>query len=194
VAPDVIEDIVYHGPNNFTGWPVPGYEAPVAILTEPAAEALAQVQRAMAPRGLGLKVFDAYRPTRAVEAFIRWAHDGAPDDPALKARYYPNLDKSKLFDEGYLAEKSGHSRGSTADLTVIDKETGKELDFGTAFDYFDPLTHLYVPGLTDTARGNRNMLVDMMADAHMASYAYEWWHFTLEGEPFPDTYFDFVVK
>lgn len=192
LVPDLVEEIRYHGSDNFVGEPIDGYAAPVCILSEPAAEALAEVHNALAPFGLGLKVFDCYRPARAVAHFVRWAEDLS--DTRMKDDYYPEVDKSELFDRGYIAERSGHSRGSTVDLTLIDAASGEELDMGTGFDLFSPLSWPDALAIPADARANRVLLRQSMIAAGFAPYDQEWWHFTLADEPFPDTYFDFPVR
>lgn len=192
IVPGLRVDMRYTGARNFVGRPIDGYEAPVCILTREAAEALAWAQAELAPRGLGLKVFDCYRPERAVAHFARWAADLS--DQGTKAEFYPNVDKSRLFELGYIAERSGHSRGSTLDLTIIDLATGAELDMGTPFDLFDTRSWPTDETVSPEARANRLMLQNLMRAHGFRSLREEWWHFTLEGEPHPETYFDFVVR
>ncbi|WP_345973397.1 M15 family metallopeptidase [Sulfurimonas diazotrophicus] len=182
----------YFGSNNFVGRPVDGYEAPRCYLTRPAAAALKQAEAALAPFGLGLKVFDAYRPQRAVDHFVRWAKD--LDDTKMKAAYYPRVDKSVLFKAGYIAARSGHSRGSTVDLTLVDRESGQELDMGTGFDFFGPESWPDSMAVTAQQRANRLLLQRIMTRAGFRPLREEWWHFTLESEPYPDRYFDFPVR
>ena len=181
----------YAGTHNFVGRRVDGYEAPVCLLTREAAEALARVQAELAPLGLGLKVYDCYRPQRAVADFVRWAGDLS--DQSTKAEFYPNIDKSQLFALGYIAERSGHSRGSMMDLTVINLATGAEIDMGTPFDLFDTRSWPTDATVSATARANRMMLQGAMREHGFRSLREEWWHFTFDHEPHPDTYFDFVV-
>ena len=185
-------DVRYYGAENFVGGPVDGYEAPAAILTRPAADALRQVQASLRARGFGLKVFDAYRPQAAVDHFVRWAAD--PSDSRTKPEYYPDVPKSELFARGYIAEASGHSRGSTMDLTVVRLSDGAELDMGTPFDFFGVESAGDYPGMTDEQRANRRLLADAMQAHGFAPYPAEWWHFTLADEPYPETYFDFPVR
>ncbi|MHC3994196.1 M15 family metallopeptidase [Thiomicrolovo sp. ZZH C-3] len=182
----------YFGSNNFVGRPVDGYEAPRCYLTRPAAGALKQAETALAPFGLGLKVFDAYRPQRAVDHFVRWAKD--LDDTKMKAAYYPRVAKSVLFKAGYIAARSGHSRGSTVDLTLIDLESGAELDMGTGFDFFGPESWPESMAVTAQQRANRLLLRRVMTGAGFRPLPEEWWHFTLENEPYPDRYFDFPIR
>lgn len=191
-VPDAVLEVRYYTDHNFVGEPIDGYEAPVVLLTEPAALALARVQESLAPFGLGIKVFDGYRPQRAVDHFVRWAGD--LDDTRGKAEFYPDVDKSNLFRDGYIAARSGHSRGSTVDLTIIDLDTGRELDMGTGFDFFGPPSWPTSRAVGAQVRANRALLQTVMRQAGFSHYEAEWWHFTLEGEPHPDTYFDFPVR
>lgn len=190
--PTVIEAIRYYGTDNFIGVPIRGYEAPRCILSLPAIQALARVQQRLEPFGLGLKLFDCYRPQRAVDHFLEWSKD--PHDQRHKATYYPEVAKDRLFTEGYIAERSGHSRGSTVDLTLVDSASAAELDMGTVFDYFGPASWPESPAVATQARANRLLLQMLMRDAGFLPLAEEWWHFTLANEPFPDTYFDFTVR
>lgn len=191
-VPGLAVEMRYAGAHNFVGRRVDGYEAPVCLLTREAAEALAGVQAEFAASGLGLKVFDCYRPQRAVADFARWAADLS--DQSTKAEFYPNVDKTRLFELGYIAERSGHSRGSTLDLTLIDLATGAEVDMGSPFDLFDTRSWPSDETVSATARANRAMLADVMRRHGFRPLREEWWHFTLDGEPHPDTYFDFVVR
>ena len=190
-VPGLIVDMRYAGSHNFVGRPIDGYQAPRCLLTQAAAAALADVARDLAPRGLHLKVFDCYRPTRAVANFVRWARDLS--DVAGKAEFYPDVDKRTLFRDGYIAARSGHSRGSTADLTLA-RADGRELDMGTPFDFFSPKSWTADPSISAEAHANRALLATAMRRRGFRPYAKEWWHFTLRSEPFPDTYFDFPVK
>jgi zinc D-Ala-D-Ala dipeptidase len=191
VVPGLTADMRYAGSHNFVGRPIDGYEAPRCWLAQPAASALAEVARDLAPRGLHVKVFDCYRPTRAVANFIRWARD--LKDTAGKAEFYPNVDKRTLFRDGYIASLSGHSRGSTIDMTLA-KDDGTELDMGTPFDFFSPKSWPADPTVTPEQHANRMLLANAMRRRGFRPYDREWWHFTLRAEPFPDTYFDFPVK
>ena len=191
-APDVILEIRYYSTYNFVGERVDGYEEPCALMTKEAAEALNNAAAEAEEQGYRLKVYDAYRPQMAVDHFVRWAED--VDDTAMKAYFYPELDKSVLFDQGYIDAKSGHSRGSTIDLTLFDMDTGKEVDMGGTFDYFGELSHPdYVGDLTEEQIANRSTLRDIMVDNGFKPLDTEWWHFTLVDEPYPDTYFTFPV-
>jgi len=191
-VPGLALDVRYAGSDNFVGRPIAGYEAPRCLLTPQAARALARVQASLAPDGLGLKVFDCYRPRQAVADFATWARD--PADTRMKAAYYPRTDKADLFRLGYIAERSSHSRGSTVDLTLIRLGGGTELDMGTPFDLFDPASATDFPGVSPVQAHNRHRLRDAMIRAGFAPYAQEWWHFTLKGEPYPDTAFDHPVR
>lgn len=215
VAPDIIQDIRYNGWHNFLGRPVKGYEAAECILTSDAAKALKDVQEELAASGLGLKVYDCYRPQRAVDDFVAWSEK--PQDQTAKAEFYPNVDKKDFFELGYVAKKSGHSRGSTVDLTIVPLPykpgesftPGQELkpctapydtrfadgslDMGTGFDCMDELSHSLSDNIPLVARQNRMLLRALMEKHGFAPYEYEWWHFTLKKEPFPNTAFDFPV-
>jgi D-alanyl-D-alanine dipeptidase len=192
VVPGLVVEMRYYGSYNFTGAPVDGYEAPTCILTRQAAEALAEVQAELKGFGLGLKVFDCYRPARAVAEFVRWSEDLA--DVKMKAEFYPDLAKSELFPKGYIADKSGHSRGSTADLTLVYLPYETELPMGTGFDFFSERSWPENPDQPPQARANRLLLSSLMQRHGFKPYPYEWWHFTLADEPYADTYFDFPVK
>jgi D-alanyl-D-alanine dipeptidase len=191
VVPGLVADIRYAGSHNFVGRPIDGYRAPRCLLTQSAANALAEVARDVATRGLVIKVFDCYRPTRAVADFVRWARD--PRDQAAKAEFYPDLDKRTLFRDGYVASRSGHSRGSTVDLTLA-RTDGAELDMGTTFDFFSPRSWTAGSSVTAEQHANRMRLAAAMQRRGFRGYVKEWWHFTLRNEPFPDTYFDIPVQ
>jgi D-alanyl-D-alanine dipeptidase len=191
VVSGLMEDIRYAGSHNFVGRPIDGYERPRCLLARPAAEALAQVAHDLAPQGLHIKVFDCYRPTRAVANFVRWARD--LNDRKMKAEFYPDVDKRTLFSSGYIASRSGHSRGSTIDLTLA-RDDGRELDMGTPFDFFSPKSWPADASISAEAHANRMVLANAMSRRGFRPYDKEWWHFTLRHEPFPDTYFDFPVK
>jgi len=184
-------DLKYCTSDNFLGQPVDGYLAPRVIATRPAAEALHAVQDELRLFGLGLYVFDAYRPQRAVEHFIRWASDD--NDNGTRETFYPGRSKQQLFDEGYVARRSSHTRGSTFDLTVASLADGKCLDMGTDFDFFGPESWPQWPGASREQKNNRLLLRGIMGKHGFEPHDYEWWHFTLAEEPFPDTYFDFPV-
>lgn len=192
VAPAIRVELRYHGTNNFVGAPVDGYEQPRCLMTRPTAEALREVQRELESFGLGLKVFGAYRPQRAVDHFVRWARD--LQDTRMKARYYPEVAKKDLIEKGYIAAKSGHSRGSTVDLTLIALESGEELDMGTRWDHFGPRSWPTSTAVGPPQRAHRLLLATLMTKHGFVPLKEEWWHFTLEDEPFPDTYFDFPIR
>jgi len=194
MIPDLVMDVRYAGSENFVGEPINGYLAPEIILTRPAAVALQAVQSELREFGLGLKVFDGYRPQRAVDHFVAWAQD--LEDNKMKSRYYPNVAKENLFAEGYIAERSGHSRGSTVDLTIVaaQDEGYIELNMGTAWDFFDPASWAMANLLAADQRANRLLLRNLMTKYGFVPLAEEWWHFTYIDEPFPDSYFDFPVE
>jgi D-alanyl-D-alanine dipeptidase len=197
VVGGLVVDMRYYGEDNFVGARIDGYDWPRCLLTRQAASALAEVQRQLTSRRLGLKVFDCYRPARAVAHFVRWARDLG--DIRRKRTFYPDVDKRDLFRLGYIAERSGHSRGSTVDLTLVRRAPGQttgglELDMGTPHDFFGPASWPSDTTVGPEARANRQRLADAMARGGFRPYDQEWWHFTLGNEPFPDTYFDFVVR
>jgi D-alanyl-D-alanine dipeptidase len=191
VVPNLALEMRYAGAHNFVGRPINGYQAPVCLLTRQAATALAAVQADLVRFGLSLKVYDCYRPTRAVADFAAWARD--LNDQAHRPEFYPDVDKSQLFALGYIAERSGHSRGSTVDLTVIDRATGAEIDMGSPFDLFSPRSWPESNAVTAAQRANRLMLQSVMRAHGFKPLQQEWWHFTLDHEPHPRTYFDFPV-
>lgn len=194
VIPDSVLEIRYYTEDNFTGRRVNGYERPAGILTEQAAAALQRVAAELAGFGLGLKIYDAYRPQRAVDDFVQWAKD--PNEQRMKSRYYPDVDKENLIRDGYIAKRSGHSRGSTVDLTLVypGPEGPQELDMGTGWDYFGPESWPDSRAVTPVQRAHRMLLRAMMEKYGFEPLAQEWWHFTLRDEPFPDDYFDFPVR
>lgn len=192
VEPTIRVELRYAGADNFVGRPVDGYRQPRVVLTRPAAQALARAQEALAPFGLGLLVYDGYRPQRAVDHFVRWGRDLA--DQRTKAEYYPRVDKARLFAEGYIAERSGHSRGSTVDLTLVELASGRPLDMGSPWDFFDPLSWPQAEGVPAAARAHRLLLRNLLVAQGFRPYDQEWWHFTLENEPFPTDYFDFPIE
>ena len=192
IVPGLILDMRYAGTHNFVGRPIDGYERPRCLLTRATAAALANVARDLAQRGLVLKAFDCYRPTRAVADFVRWARD--LDDRAAKAEFYPEVDKRTLFHDGYISPRSGHSRGSTVDLTLARAADGRELDMGTPFDFFSPRSWPSDRSVSGEAQANRALLAGAMRQGGFRPYDKEWWHFTLRHESFPDSYFDFPVR
>jgi D-alanyl-D-alanine dipeptidase len=191
IVPGLVVEMRYAGAHNFVGRPIEGYEAARCLLTRPAAEALAGVAADLAPRGLVIKAFDCYRPTRAVANFERWARDIG--DTAAKAEFYPDVDKRTLFQNGYISSRSGHSRGSTIDLTLA-RADGRELDMGTPFDFFSPRSWTAAASIGAEAKADRALLASAMRRHGFRPYDKEWWHFTLAHEPFPDSYFDFPVR
>lgn len=191
-VPDAILEIRYYSTYNFVGDRIDGYEEPVALLTSEAATRLNEVSEELKEKGYRLKIYDAYRPQMAVTNFVEWAED--VDDTRMKEYFYPELDKSVLFDQGYIAEHSGHSRGSTVDLTLFDMRTEKEVDMGGTFDYFGELSHPDYTGITEEQYNNRMILREAMTNHGFKPLVEEWWHFTLEDEPYPDTYFTFPVS
>ncbi|HAS20880.1 MAG TPA: peptidase M15 [Lachnospiraceae bacterium] len=191
-VPDAILEIRYYSTYNFVGDRIDGYEEPVAILTEEAATALKEVSDDLVSQGYRLKIYDAYRPQMAVDNFMEWALD--EEDVRMKQYFYPELDKDVLFPQGYIAEHSGHSRGSTVDLTLFDMETEKEVDMGGTFDYFGELSHPDYTDITEEQYENRMILREAMMRHGFKPLEEEWWHFTLAEEPYPDTYFTFPVN
>ncbi|MFD0313644.1 M15 family metallopeptidase [Streptomyces flavalbus] len=212
----IIEEMRYFTPHNFVGERIDGYQQPLCILTRPAAQALHQAQRQLQRQGYGLKVYDCYRPQRAVDHFVRWAED--LDDQAMKDEFYPDVDKTRLFTDGYIAEKSGHSRGSTVDLTLVrlparptrpyvpgaplvpcyapqsERFPDNSVDMGTGYDCFDTRSHTLDPRIQGEQRANRLLLKTTLEDLGFVNLAEEWWHFTYRPESHPDTYFDFPVS
>ena len=191
-VPDVILEIRYFSTYNFVGDRIDGYEEPVALITKEAAKALKEVSDEMVEKGYRLKIYDAYRPQKAVTNFVNWAKD--LDDTRMKEYFYPDLTKDVLFPQGYIAEHSGHSRGSTVDLTLFDMKAEKELDMGGTFDFFGELSHPDYKGITDEQYANRMLLREVMLKHGFKPLVEEWWHFTLKDEPYPDTYFTFPVN
>lgn len=193
IIPNIDIELRYITDHNFLGVPVDGYEATKCIISEKAAEAINGVQQELNSYGLGLRIYDTYRPQRAVDHFVRWAK--VLDDTLTKSEFYPEVDKKDLFKNGYIASKSSHTRGSTVDLTIIDLRDGKELDMGSNFDYFGQLSWVHTPeNITMAQQAHRMLLQTLMAKYGFNNYSAEWWHFTLKDEPFPETYFDFPVK
>ena len=210
-VPDAILEIRYFSTYNFVGSRIDGYLEPTALLTKRAADSLRAVSDDVKALGYRLKIYDAYRPQRAVDHFVRWAADVS--DTRMKPYFYPDLDKSVLFEQEYIMEKSGHTRGSTVDLTLFDMETEKEVDMGGTFDWFGPESHPDFCGnpmtgeytgdnsqsptgrrITPEQFANRMLLRSAMLRHGFKTLESEWWHFTLRDEPFPDTYFTFPVK
>lgn len=195
LVPDIAQDIRYAGSHNFVGTPVEGYDAPRCYLLRPVAEALARVEAALRTHDQRLLIYDCYRPVRAVQHFMRWAQD--PDDVTNKAEFYPLLGKDALVGQ-YIAEHSGHSRGATLDLTMMQCDAGGNdctpLDMGTGFDYFGELAHTDSPNVSAAQRDNRHLLRAAMQAQGFSNYADEWWHYTLRPEPDPHTAYDFPLR
>ncbi len=215
VDPTILHDIRYAGRHNFVGRRIHGYRDPICVLTRPAAEALSAAQTELRARGYSLKVYDCYRPQTAVDDFVGWAR--RLHDDRMKREFYPRVDKSQLFADGYIAARSGHSRGSTVDLTLVELPAAPQpawqpsmglvpcfapydrrfpdntVDMGTGYDCFDTLSHTLDPRIDGEARRNRLLLKRVLEAAGFSNYPNEWWHYTLDGEPFPNRYFDFPV-
>lgn len=215
VIPDIILDLRYLTNHNFLGVPVDGYLSEKCYITKAAADSLKKVQKELLRFGFSLKVYDAYRPQKAVDHFVRWAKDLS--DTITKKEFYPSLNKSRLFIDGYIAQKSSHSRGSTIDLTIVplpitsqpkfdfqnqcecfkpidERFKDNSIDMGTGFDCFHELSHTENQNLTEQQRANRLLLVSLMEKYGFKNLPEEWWHFTLKNEPFPNTYFNFDIK
>ena len=190
-VPHSVQEIRYHSTYNFIGERVDGYEEPCAFLTLDAARALKSASNELYVMGYVLKIFDAYRPARAVRHFVFWGIED--QDIRMKPYFYPDLEKQELFMRGYIAKNSTHSRGSTVDLTLLDMKTGKEVDMGSPFDFFGEISHPGYQGVTEAQFENRMTLQRVMKRNGFRELDCEWWHFTLEEEPYPDTYFDFPV-
>jgi D-alanyl-D-alanine dipeptidase len=213
-ARGVIEEMRYTTHHNFIGRPIKGYRDPVCILTREALLALKKAQRTVRRQGYTLKVYDCYRPQRAVDDFVAWGK--RLGDQRMKPEFYPRVDKRRVFKDGYIATKSGHSRGSTVDLTLVKRPAGKQeryrrgdplrdcarpgrfrdnsVDMGTGYDCFDPKSHPFAASVTKAQRANRLRLRRAMLKAGFKGLETEWWHFTLRDEPFPDTYWNFPVS
>ncbi len=214
VAPSILQDLRYAGTHNFLGRKAVGYETPTCILTRNTAQALAVIQRQLLAQGLSLKVYDCYRPTAAVSDFWEWSQ--TPGDARMRAEFYPRVPKAHLFAAGYIALQSGHSRGSTVDLTIVPLPARKEpvfnantplvacfapnryadnmLDFGTGYDCLDEAAHVFAAGIPERAHQNRLLLRHLMQQYGFVPYDQEWWHFTYRAEIFPQTYFNFLVQ
>ena len=191
-VPGIVQEIRYYSTFNFIGDRIDGYEEPCALLSIEAARALKAAAAELNVQGYRLKVFDAYRPATAVKHFVLWGIED--QDLRMKPFFYPDLAKQELFVKGYIASQSSHSRGSTVDLTLLDMTTGKEVDMGSPFDFFGEISHPDYRGITDEQYNNRMMLQQAMVRNGFVPIDCEWWHFTLENEPYPDTYFDFPVS
>lgn len=185
-------DARYAGTNNFIGSPIKGYLSTRLVMARPAAEGLRKAESVLNDLGYGLKIFDSYRPQRAVNHFIAWAKDAA--DTVNRHSYYPEHDKANLFDLGYISSRSGHTRGSTIDLTIYHLDSGEEVDMGAPYDYFGTISHHGFEDITLQQKKNRELLKSILSQCGFRAYSKEWWHYTLRDEPYPDRYFDFVVK
>ncbi len=188
----VVLEIRYASNHNFTGKPINGYQQPEAILSKKALQQLKKANEFFLRKGYTFKIFDAYRPQRAVNHFTDWARK--TEDTLTKKEFYPNVAKKDLFSLGYIATKSGHSRGSTIDLTLIDLKTGRELDMGSPYDFFGEISHHGTRKISKKQKKNRKLLKKGMRKFGFIAYPKEWWHYTLYNEPFPNTYFDFPVR
>jgi D-alanyl-D-alanine dipeptidase len=191
-VPHIVQEIRYYSTYNFIGERIDGYEEPCALLTKEAARALKAVSNEMFVQGYRLKVFDAYRPACAVRRFVLWGIED--QDVRMKPYFYPELPKQELFEKGYIAKQSSHSRGSAVDLTLLDMKTGKELDMGSPFDLFSEVSHPDCRTITEEQYENRMLLRRAMLRNGFAPIDCEWWHFALADEPYPDTYFEFPVS
>lgn len=191
LVPGIRWDAKYATWDNFTGKPVDGYLVNRVAGTRALCAALERAQEKAASLGFGLLLWDGYRPQRAVDSFLRWSRQR--EDGRTKARHYPNIDRAEMFAQGYVAAKSGHSRGSTVDLTLYHLATGELVSMGGDHDLMDPVSHHGAHGVAHAAAENRGSLRSLMEDCGFRAYPCEWWHYTLDGEPYPDTYFDFPV-
>jgi zinc D-Ala-D-Ala dipeptidase len=192
LIPSIHVELRCFGSDNFMGKPIDGYEREVAILSKQATIALKHIQDELEQYNLSVKIYDSYRPQRAVNQFIRWARD--LNDTLNKQEYYPDVKKQHLFKEGYIAARSGHTRGSTLDMTLVDIKTGQPLDMGSPYDFFGDISWVDFKNLTAQQLANRMLIQTVMRKNGFVHYPKEWWHFTLRDEPFPDTYFDFEVE
>ena len=186
------KELRYSTSNNFIGQPIDGYIKDILIISTPAAKALKKIQTKLMLSGLSLKIFDAYRPQQAVDHFVRWAE--AVNDTLMKQYYYPDVKKLDLFRRGFIASKSGHTRGSTVDLSIVDVKTNKELDMGSSYDFFGEASHPFFKNITPNQKKNRMLLRNIMIKNGFTPYDNEWWHFTLKEEPYPTTYFNFTIE
>lgn len=196
IAPNVDVEMRYYSSHNFVGRPIVGYKKPVCLLTREAAFALSRVQKDLEQTGLGLRVYDCYRPQKAVNDFVSWSKEPSKsiEEQKAKAEFYPEVDKSKVFELGYVATQSGHTRGSTVDLTLIDtKNGGAPLDMGTPYDFLSERSSTANASITGDARKNRDRLKAAMLKENFVNYEKEWWHYTLHDEPYSNIYFDFDV-
>lgn len=191
IAPSIQIELRYLSSNNFIGKPIDGYKSNCLIVTKETAKQLQIIQQKLLKEKLSLKIFDAYRPQQAVNHFVKWAK--VLHDTLMKQKYYPRVPKSQLFNLGFIASKSGHTRGSTVDLTIVNLETDKELDMGSPYDFFGEESHPYFKNITKKQKENRLFLRKIMLENGFKPYDNEWWHFTLKNEPFPRVYYNFPV-
>ena len=192
IVPSIRIELRYFSNNNFIGKPIDGYNSKSLIITEETAKSLKKIQQELLQKELSLKIFDGYRPQKAVDHFVRWVQ--VLKDTLMKAQYYPKVKKNNLLKNGYIAERSGHSRGSTIDLTIISNKTGKALDMGSAYDFFGIQSHPLYQNISKKQKNNRMLLRNTMLNHGFTPYENEWWHFTLKKEPFPNTYFTFPIS
>lgn len=192
IIPDLDIELRYFASNNFVGKPIDGYTVNKLIITKQTAQALKLIHEELQNNNLCIKVYDGYRPQQAVNHFMKWARD--LNDTINKHTFYPNIEKQNLFKEGYIATKSGHSRGSTLDLTIVDGQTGLPIDMGSTYDFFGEKSWVSHQNITKKQYTNRQLLQSIMLKHGFRNYPKEWWHFTLRWEPFPDTYFDFLIE
>lgn len=193
ICPSLKIQASYSSGNNFTGGKLPGYKSKKAFMAKIPARALCEVNSLARSKGLGLKIFDAYRPVKAVNYFWNWAQM-PEDNPELKILYYPSFTRNELFEKGFIAKKSSHSRGSAVDLTLFDLKSGMDLDMGTGFDYFDEKSHTESPLITENQLSNRRLLRELMGSKNFKNFSQEWWHFSYRPEPYPNQYFDFDIE
>jgi len=192
VIPTAQFEMRYYSDYNFVGTRIDGYLAPLAIGTSEMADALLKVSNEIEPMGYQLLIYDTYRPAKAVQQFLAWSKD--TDDIIMKDDFYPNMEKAKLFKSGYLSSKSGHSRGSTVDLTLIAADTKQAVDMGSPYDLLDEISHFSTKQITDAQAANRQILQDVMVKFGFKPYSKEWWHYVLQNEPYPSTYYDFDIQ
>ena len=192
IEESIQSELRYITPHNFIGKPIDGYKKDTIIVSQKTAEALKEIQQILLKDGFSLKIFDAYRPQQAVDHFVRWAT--ILNDTLMKREYYPDIPKNQLFNLGYIASKSGHTRGSTVDLTIVNLKTKKELDMGSPYDFFGEISHPFYKKISKKQQENRVFLREIMLKKGFKPYNNEWWHFTLINEPFPSTYFNFPIE
>ena len=192
IIPNIITEMRYYSSFNFVGSRIDGYEEPVALLTKQATEKLKKANECFNEKGYLIKIYDSYRPQRAVDHFVRWRDD--LKDEKMKKYFYPDLTKKEVFEKGYVSTRSGHSRGSTLDITLIHKENGTDVDFGSCFDYFGDKAHYNYTEISPEQKKNRELLKKIMEENDFIALPEEWWHFTLKNEPYPNTYFNFPVN